>query len=97
MNCQTTICGLKFQQELSSQDVSSGRDLLCARVSIYESIDSADHSSPCLQVRQHIGHKRTFFYLEQLILKFNADVQCINIKDVHGVSQFHFGLHPAVA
>ena len=42
--------------------------------------------SPTLQVRQHIGHKRTFFYLEQLVLKFNADAQCINIKDVHGVS-----------
>ncbi len=39
-----------------------------------------------LQVRQHTGHKRTFFYLEQLILKFNADAQCINIKEMHEVS-----------
>jgi NMD protein affecting ribosome stability and mRNA decay len=39
-----------------------------------------------LQVRQHTGHKRTFFYLEQLILKFNADQQCINIKEMHEVN-----------
>ena len=42
-----------------------------------------------LQVRQHTGHKRTFFYLEQLILKFSADQQCINIKEMHEV-----GKHP---
>ena len=42
-----------------------------------------------LQVRQHTGHKRTFFYLEQLILKFSADQQCINIKEMHEV-----GDHP---
>ncbi len=39
-----------------------------------------------MQVRQHTGHKRTFFYLEQLILKFNADQQCINIKEMHEVN-----------
>ena len=40
-----------------------------------------------LQVRQHTGHKRTFFYLEQLILKFSADQQCINIKEMHEVGE----------
>ena len=40
-----------------------------------------------LQVRQHTGHKRTFFYLEQLILKFSADQQCINIKEMHEVGK----------
>ncbi len=38
-----------------------------------------------LQVRQHTGHKRTFFYLEQLILKYSVDQQCISIKEMHGV------------
>ncbi len=38
-----------------------------------------------LQVRQHTGHKRTFFYLEQLILKYDVDQQCISIKDMHEV------------
>ena len=31
-------------------------------------------------------HKRTFFYLEQLILKHNADAYCLNIKEIHEVS-----------
>lgn len=29
----------------------------------------------CAQVRQHVAHKRTFLFLEQLILKHNADAQ----------------------
>lgn len=37
------------------------------------------------QVRQHVEHKRTFFYLEQVILKHGAAHSCINIKDVHQV------------
>ena len=37
------------------------------------------------QVRQHTEHKRTFLYLEQLILKHNADSNCISIKDIHEV------------
>ncbi|CAL5219010.1 g766 [Coccomyxa viridis] len=57
----------------------------CTRANTNTSVWTA-----CAQVRQHIGHKRTFFYLEQLILKFNADVQCINIKDVHGGVDFFF-------
>lgn len=30
-------------------------------------------------------HKRTFFYLEQVILKHGAAHSCINIKDMHQV------------
>lgn len=33
-----------------------------------------------VQVRQRVDHKRTFFYLEQLILKHNAHTQCSNIQ-----------------
>lgn len=33
-----------------------------------------------VQVRQRVDHKRTFFYLEQLILKHNAHSQCTNIQ-----------------
>ena len=36
-----------------------------------------------LQVRQHVYHKRTFLFLEQLILKHGADVNCTKIKDIH--------------
>ena len=39
-----------------------------------------------LQVRQHTEHKRTFMFLEQVILKYGAAANCINIKDIHEVS-----------
>ena len=39
-----------------------------------------------LQVRQHTEHKRTFMFLEQVILKYNAAGNCINIKDIHEVT-----------
>lgn len=42
------------------------------------------------QVRQHVPHKRTFLYLEQLILRAGADGQCINIKDIHEGLDFFF-------
>jgi nonsense-mediated mRNA decay protein 3 len=32
-----------------------------------------------VQVRQRVSHKRTFFFLEQLLLKYNAHSECINI------------------
>eukprot|EP00775_Hariotina_reticulata_P007031 gene7031-7245_t len=44
----------------------------------------------CVQVRQHVPHKRTFLYLEQLILRANADAQCVNIKDIHEGLDFFF-------
>ena len=33
-----------------------------------------------VQVRQHVAHKRTFFYLEQLLLKHNAHSECLQIQ-----------------
>jgi len=33
------------------------------------------------QVRQRVDHKKTFFFLEQLILKHNAHVNCTNVKE----------------
>lgn len=44
----------------------------------------------CVQVRQHVYHKRTFFFLEQLILKHNAAESCVNIKDIHEGVDFFF-------
>lgn len=44
----------------------------------------------CVQLRQHVYHKRTFLFLEQLIIKHNADAQCINIKDIHEGVDFFF-------
>eukprot|EP01018_Ginkgo_biloba_P032530 Gb_21795 [translate_table: standard] len=44
-----------------------------------------------VQLRQHVSHRRTFFYLEQLILKHDAAAQAINVKQVHEGVDFHFG------
>jgi len=43
-----------------------------------------------LQVRQKIDHKRTFLFLEQLILKHNAHSQTVNIKEQHDGIDFFF-------
>nr|ABV28352.1 nonsense-mediated mRNA decary protein 3 [Taiwania cryptomerioides] len=43
-----------------------------------------------VQVRQHVSHRRTFFYLEQLILKHGAASQAVNIKQVHEGVDFYF-------
>ncbi|KAJ4322746.1 ribosome-binding protein [Neodidymelliopsis sp. IMI 364377] len=44
----------------------------------------------CVQVRQKVPHKRTFLYLEQLILKHGAHKDTINIKEVHDGIDFFF-------
>ena len=43
-----------------------------------------------VQVRQKVPHKRTFLYLEQLILKHSAHKDTINIKEVHDGIDFYF-------
>ncbi|KAH7446691.1 hypothetical protein KP509_01G068600 [Ceratopteris richardii] len=43
-----------------------------------------------VQVRQKVDHKRTFFYLEQVILKHSAASQAINIKQIHEGVDFFF-------
>lgn len=48
-----------------------------------------------VQVRQkNVAHKRTFFYLEQLILKQQAHLDCINIKEVKDGLDFFFAQRP---
>lgn len=46
--------------------------------------------SSVVQVRQKVPHKRTFLYLEQLILKQGAHKDTINIKEVHSGIDFYF-------
>ncbi|GAB7330955.1 hypothetical protein MBLNU13_g02467t1 [Cladosporium sp. NU13] len=43
-----------------------------------------------VQVRQKVPHKRTFLYLEQVMLKQGAHNQCINIKEVKNGIDFFF-------
>eukprot|EP00246_Nothoceros_aenigmaticus_P003517 TRINITY_DN14689_c0_g1_i1.p1 TRINITY_DN14689_c0_g1~~TRINITY_DN14689_c0_g1_i1.p1 ORF type:complete len:484 (+),score=87.19 TRINITY_DN14689_c0_g1_i1:114-1565(+) len=50
-----------------------------------------DQWTAVVQVRQKVDHKRTFFYLEQLIIKHTAAAQAIDIKPIHEGVDFFFG------
>ena len=43
-----------------------------------------------MQVRQRVTHKRTFYYLEQLLLKHNAHSDCLNIVTFKDGMDFYF-------
>jgi nonsense-mediated mRNA decay protein 3 len=43
-----------------------------------------------VQARQKVTHKRTFLYLEQVILKYNMQGQCLNIKQCSNGLDFFF-------
>lgn len=43
-----------------------------------------------VQVRQKVPHKRTFLYLEQIILKHSAHRETVNIKEVKDGLDFYF-------
>ena len=44
----------------------------------------------CAQVRQHVGHKRTFFFLEQASLRARADASATGVRAAHGGLDFFF-------
>ncbi|GAM35055.1 Nmd3 homolog [Talaromyces pinophilus] len=44
----------------------------------------------CVQIRQKVPHKRSFLYLEQLMLKHNAHRDTINIKEAKDGLDFFF-------
>ncbi|CAH0015465.1 unnamed protein product [Clonostachys rhizophaga] len=48
------------------------------------------HWQACVQVRQKVLHKRTFLFLEQLILKHNAHRDTLNIKEAKDGIDFYF-------
>ena len=43
-----------------------------------------------VQIRQKVNDKKTFFFLEQLILKHNAHEKVLNVKEVHEGLDFFF-------
>lgn len=45
-------------------------------------MEAKDTWSAVIQLRQKVPHKKTFFYLEQLIIKHRAHRDCINIKSL---------------
>ncbi|KAI3928865.1 hypothetical protein MKW92_047243 [Papaver armeniacum] len=56
----------------------------CSRVAA-----NPDQWIASVQLRQHVPHRRTFFYLEQLILKHDAALRAIKIKQMdHGIDLF---------
>ena len=48
------------------------------------------HWQACVQVRQKVLHKRTFLFLEQLILKYGAHRDTLNIKEAKDGIDFFF-------
>ncbi|KAD6795842.1 hypothetical protein R6Q59_020238 [Mikania micrantha] len=57
----------------------------CSRVQA-----NPDQWVAAVQLRQHVSHRRTFFYLEQLILKHDAAVRAIRIKQMDRGIDFFF-------
>jgi nonsense-mediated mRNA decay protein 3 len=53
-------------------------------------VEAKDYWKCVVQVRQRAQHKKTFFYLEQLILKMNAHQKTVSIKQTHGYNPFFF-------
>ena len=51
---------------------------------------SAHTWNSVVQVRQKVSHKRTFLFLEQLLLKHNAHENAINIKSIRNGLDFFF-------
>ena len=58
----------------------------CARAAA-----NADQWQACVQVRQKVEHKRTFLFLEQLILKHSMEVNAIGVKSQPDGLDFYDG------
>ncbi|XP_041360882.1 60S ribosomal export protein NMD3-like [Gigantopelta aegis] len=53
-------------------------------------VEAKDYWKAVVQIRQKTSHKKTFFYLEQLILKHKAHLNTVNIKPVHEGIDFYY-------
>lgn len=65
------------------------QDQLCESCSRIQA--NPDQWIAAVQLRQHVSHRRTFFYLEQLILKHDAAKNAIRIKQMEQGIDFFFG------
>ncbi|TNN80360.1 60S ribosomal export protein NMD3 [Liparis tanakae] len=54
-------------------------------------VEAKDFWKAVVQVRQKTVHKKTFYYLEQLILKHKLHQNSLNIKEVNDGIDFYFG------
>ncbi|KAK6931157.1 Nmd3, N-terminal [Dillenia turbinata] len=64
------------------------QDYMCTSCSRIQA--NPDQWVACVQLRQHVSHRRTFFYIEQLILTHDAASHAINIKQVNQGIDFFF-------
>lgn len=53
-------------------------------------IEAKDFWRALVQIRQKTEHKKTFYYLEQLLLRHNMHQNTVNIKPMHGGLDFYF-------
>ncbi|ESN92424.1 hypothetical protein HELRODRAFT_187554 [Helobdella robusta] len=53
-------------------------------------VEAKDYWRACVQIRQRTSHKKTLYYLEQLILKHKAHLTCSNVKQVHEGLDFYY-------
>lgn len=63
-------------------------DRMCGKCS--RAAANPDQWVACVQVRQKVDHKRTFFFLEQLIIKHAAAATAVNITRVQDGVDFYF-------
>ncbi|XP_051521138.1 60S ribosomal export protein NMD3 isoform X1 [Myxocyprinus asiaticus] len=54
-------------------------------------VEAKDFWKAVVQVRQKTVHKKTFFYLEQLILKHKLHQNTVRIKEIHEGIDFYYG------
>ncbi len=59
-----------------------------------QKVEAKDYWKCVVQVRQRAQHKKTFFYLEQLILKLNAHQKTVSIKQTHDGIDFFYSTQP---
>lgn len=57
-------------------------------------VEAKDYWKCVVQVRQRARHKKTFFYLEQLILKMNAHQKTVSIKQTPDGIDFFYSVQP---
>ncbi|KAH7687378.1 nonsense-mediated mRNA decay protein 3 [Dioscorea alata] len=65
------------------------QDRLCESCSRAQA--SPDQWVATVQLRQHVPHRRTFFFLEQLILRHGAAARAVRIKETSSGVDFFFG------
>ncbi|XP_020698414.1 60S ribosomal export protein NMD3-like [Dendrobium catenatum] len=64
-------------------------DNLCESCSRFQA--NPDQWVAAVQLRQHVSHRRTFFHLEQLILRHGAAARTLRIKEADRGVDFFFG------